>query len=375
MPGSVVHCSHCGHNHVLQRIDSWREKRSQHLSSLSQESQRQPARAPQQPLVNPVRTQAKDSTLIRFPKRPAPTAVAAPPPTTTKVESLPEWRQRLDERLREIRGQRSLDLEPPATRHVEAHLDRNPIVTSALNRIQRANYLQPITSHSRYAVAAELAPELPETSAVGQFTPQLVEANPTLPRTLTVVPQVLESFGETEMPMAEMPDDFLADVIVQPMLKIVEKAETSAGLNLLEAASLAKRAAAAVIDAEILAFSMLPLFAAYFFLGGGFEAPAIYAPVIVGIMLITAYYFVTYALAGRTMGMAFMNLHLASQSATAETSTATVTFTCQQAALRALGGTASLLLFPLNFFFIVKSYDRLSLSDYLSGTQVVKIKK
>ena len=92
-------------------------------------------------------------------------------------------------------------------------------------------------------------------------------------------------------------------------------------------------------------------------------------------MLITAYYFVTYALAGRTMGMAFMNLHLASQSATAETSTATVTFTCQQAALRALGGTASLLLFPLNFFFIVKSYDRLSLSDYLSGTQVVKIKK
>lgn len=383
MQGSVVHCSHCGHNHVLQRIDSWRERRSHQLSSLNRENK--PARPAQPPVTNQVRANAKDSTLIRFPKRPVPAAEPTTAPPTKNIESLPEWRHRLDARLKEIREQRALESEPPAAPRVEPQMDRNPIVASALNRIQRANYLQPYKPqpHSRYAVAAELAPEpqIEAPSVANQTVNQTAEAYvPTGAAAMLVAPPVLDSVMEPVMPLAEMPDDLLAEVVVEPTPKVEEKTPTLApGTTILEAASLAKRAAAAVIDAEIIAFSMLPLFAAYFFLGGWLETPAIYTPIFVGIVLIAAYFFVTYALAGRTMGMAFMNLHLASQTSTAESASqsgpSTVTFTFQQAALRALGGTISMLLFPVNFFFIAKSFDRLSLSDYLSGTQVVKIKK
>ncbi len=382
MPGSVVHCSHCGHNHVLQRIDSWRERRSQQISSLRQDS-KLPRPTPT-PISNDVRAKAKDSTLIRFPKRPLPAPASPTHPPTKNVESLPEWRQRLDERLKEIREQRSFSGAPADASRMVAQVDRNPIVVSALNRIHRANYLQPITPrpNSHYAVVAELSPE-PLVEVSNLASPpmhRLAAAQAIAPvplRNLTAVPQVLEAVEEPAPPVAEMPEDLLAEIMAEPASKAEEKVSVS-GVAILEAASLAKRAAAAVIDAEIIAFSMLPLFAAYFFLGGWFEAPTIYTPVIVGIVLIAAYFFVTYALAGRTMGMAFMNLHLASQSSTDVTNNAvpsTVTFTFQQAAWRALGGTVSLLLFPLNFICIAKSFERLSLSDYLSGTQVVKIKK
>ena len=100
---------------------------------------------------------------------------------------------------------------------------------------------------------------------------------------------------------------------------------------------------------------------------------------LVAVALITVYYFVTYALAGRTMGMAWCNLHLASLSTNAEThmhaAPSTITFTIKQASLRAIGGTISLLLFPLNILCIARSDDRLSISDYLSETQVVRIRK
>ncbi|HEX4949111.1 MAG TPA: hypothetical protein VFZ34_20710, partial [Blastocatellia bacterium] len=83
--------------------------------------------------------------------------------------------------------------------------------------------------------------------------------------------------------------------------------------------------------------------------------------------------------AGRTMGMAWCNLHLASLKTTADAhrheEPSTVTFTLKQAILRALGGTITLLLFPLNVICIARSDDRLSISDYLSETQVVRIKK
>ncbi|MFN7929273.1 MAG: RDD family protein [Blastocatellia bacterium] len=243
------------------------------------------------------------------------------------------------------------------------------------------NYLQPITPppRTRFAVAAELTTAEPQLESPVIATPPAhrhAEAAVALAAPKAV--PVLESFAEPELAVTETPEDPLAEVLTIPTPKQDEPGPAQ-GLSILEAASLAKRAAAAVIDAEIIAFSLLPLFAVYFFLGGWVETSAIYVPIAVGAVLVALYFFVTYALAGRTMGMAFMNLHLASQSATTENTPpagpTTVTFTFQQAALRALGGTLSLLLFPINFICIARSYDRLSLSDLLSGTQVVKIKK
>ncbi len=376
LSAGVGACESCGHNPVLQRMDVYRERRNQQLTSFKQppepaQDARAASRAP--------RANAKDATLIRFPKRPAtPPQPASPPsaPLPVLVETAPAWKERLNLRLQEIREQR----EPAAApARAEAKFDRNPLIVNALNRIQRADYLQPITllPHSRSSSAVELAPT-PIAEEMPQFEAQA--ATPTMPRPTIVPPLVAESQSEAWSATFTNDEELGSEIQFETTARpgVEDKPETTSH-TALEAASLGKRIAAAVIDAEIIASSLLPLFGAYFFLSGWFNAPTIFVPITVGILLITAYFFVTYALAGRTMGMAWCNLHLASLSSKSETlanaAPSTITFTIRQAILRALGGTISLVLFPLNILCIARSDDRLSLSDYLSETQVVRIRK
>ena len=383
LSASVGACEGCGHNPVLQRMDVYRERRNQQFTSFKQtnaptQDARSTARDP--------RASAKDATLIRFPKRPIAALQAAPQQAVVQqsalppvlVETAPAWREQLNSRLQEIREQREPATAPART---QDKFDRNPIIINALNRINRANYLQPIKPlpYSRSSAAAELAPT-PILEVEPAFEAQA--ATPMIAR-LTMVPQdwadpqpedTQSTFANDEDLLSEMRFDAIARPVVEE-----KSASAITSHTALEAASLAKRIAAAVIDAEIIASSLLPLFGAYFFLSGWFEAPTIFVPMLVGVALITAYFFVTYALAGRTMGMAWCNLHLASLSSNAETlahaAPSTITFTIRQAILRALGGTISLLLFPLNILCIARSDERLSVSDYLSETQVVRIRK
>lgn len=375
---SVGACPACGHNSVLERIEVWRERRTQKLSSFTS-GQAEEIKVP----LRSARTNAKDATLIRFPQR-TPAAPVAPPPPPS--EPVPAWKERLNVRLQEIREQR----EPARTTpRPEEKFDRNPIIINALNRINRANYLQPITPvpHSRSAAAAELVP-LPVETTPPPTAPREVPAPQIISRSTSVsfAPATLpyEPVVEMVAPAVEAEEDLLSEIHIDPVTTVTPipqtNAETSAAsASSLEAASLGKRVAAAVIDAEIIASSLLPLFGAYFFLSGWFEATTIYVPILVAVVLITVYFLVTYALAGRTMGMAWCNLHLASLSPSPEArnsaSLSTVTFTLNQAIMRALGGTISLLLFPLNVLVIARSDDRLSISDYLSQTQVVRIRK
>ena len=385
LSASVGACEACGHNPVLQRMDLYRERRNQQLTSFKQTNT--PAQDARTASREP-RASAKDATLIRFPKRPITPPQPAPPqaaPLPVLVETAPAWRERLNSRLQEIREQREPTTTPSRT---EERFDRNPIIVNALNRINRANYLQPITPlpHSRSSSAVELAP-MPEAEAESQLAVEAQAATPMMARP-TLVPQSLaESQSEASQikamqPMFASDEDLLSEIQFDALASSVveEKPEpATTSHSALEAASLAKRVAAAVIDAEIIASSLLPLFGAYFFLSGWFDAPTIFVPILVGVLLITAYFFVTYALAGRTMGMAWCNLHLASLSSNAEAlahaAPSTITFTIRQAVLRALGGTISLVLFPLNIVCIARSDERLSLSDYLSETQVVRIRK
>ena len=396
LSSSIGTCEACGHNPVLQRMDVWREKRLQKLATF------QPSPEPQQDLrtrVRGPRADAKEATLIRFPKRGTAAAAAAPPEAPpAPAEQVPAWKERLNSRLREIREQKALEVEPPATPPPASEkLDRNPIIVNALNRIHRADYLQPITPlpRSRTAVAAELAPLVEETIPASL---PVLEAKPIPKKTIVTriptapLPFKPDPIFEATPPPLDAPvitadDELLPEVQFDPVVPmaasdpqdILETDSLTTTHTTLEAAALSKRFAAAVIDAEIIALSLLPLFGAYFFLSGWFETPNIYLPVFMGVLLTTAYYFATYALAGRTMGMAWCNLHLASHSSNADslmnTAPSTVTFTIKQALWRSLGGTISLVLFPLNIFFIARSDERLSLSDYLSQTQVVRIRK
>lgn len=373
---SIGACSACGHNPVLQRLDEWRDTRNKRLSGYKLESNSQ-EESPR-PSVRNARMNAKDATLIRFPQRQS--AAPTPEPIPASTEPVPVWKEQLNARLQEYREQREPAPKPAQSQH---KFDRNPIIINALNRINKANYLQPITPppHSRSSSAEELAP-----APIAEVTPPVTtEITPIVSR-LTAVSSPsnrLEPFVMEATPTVPMTDeDLLSEITFEPNPSTttqeakIEESHTAAH-STLESASLPKRFAAAVIDAEIIASSLLPLFGAYFFLSGWFEAPTIYIPILVSVLLITVYFFVTYALAGRTMGMAWCNLHLASLTTKKEQHdvSPTTTFTIKQAMMRALGGTITMLLFPLNVIVLARNDDRLSISDYLSDTQVVRIRK
>ena len=402
LTGSSVRCQHCGYNAALQRLDAWRERRQQKISSLSAPSGSS-TEEPTSSSIRTTRSSAKEATLIRFPQKtvpPKPVQITSSPttPVPPSPDEAPAWKEKLDRRLQEIREQRALEVEPPAVPKramVTAESDENPIVAKALNRINRVSYLQPVTPPPRTRLAVAVAQshvaetqvlEIPGVNATPTATPFL-EAKAAAPAQsrLATAPQFLaDPMSEFASPALTDEEDLLPEIVVEPISPSAHAEALSEDLDALtnstlEAASLAKRAAAAVIDAEIIASSLLPLFGAYFFLSGWVERLTFVVPLVVSLVLVLAYFFVTYALAGRTMGMAWCNLHLASLSPNDESLTSntpsTVTFTIKQAVLRSIGSTLTLLLFPLNVLCIARSDDRLSISDYLSSTQVVRIKK
>ncbi len=373
--GATVICKSCGHNNALKKMEIWREKRGRYLESIN---------APVAAAAVSSRSNGSDtSNLIRFPKSPMPAKVNDRKPET--LESKPEWKEKLDARLREIREQKAAEIEPPRTPTHNYESDRQPIVEAALRRINRANYLS-------------IAPESPEISTVGAVALATEISGNKLPAK-SASPEVLINRSPLPMlqrvPMVVEPNHIPALDLYQENLLETEELmfeQESGELELLneteefatahheptvlEAASLKARIAAAVIDAEVIAFSFLPIIAVYAFLGGTFSSVSLTGLLALTTVMVAVYFFVTYALAGRTIGMAILKLHLASLKPVTENAdgTSTISFTPQQAAARAIGGTLSLLLFPINVICITRNFDRLSVSDYFSGTQIVKIR-
>lgn len=372
LTGATVICKSCGHNNALKKMEIWREKRDLYLESMNVPIAAAAAASS--------RTYARDAgNLIRFPKSPTNGKVNGAKPET--IEPKPEWKEKLHARLREIREQKAAEVEPPTMPSHQRESSRQPIVEAALRRINRANYLAIVPEAPEVSAASTVA--VATEVAVNQAPAYQVEAlanrAPAMPRAPMVVePNYLaeldlfaddpietdtEAFGQEYEELDLLPDE----------IQFSHHEPTS-----LEAASLKSRIASAVIDAEIIAFSFLPIIAVYAFLGGESSSVSLTGLLSLTAVLVTVYFFVTYALAGRTIGMAILKLHLASLKPVAEqvqsNATSTISFTFQQAAARAIGGTLSLLLFPVNLICILRNFDRLSVSDYFSGTQVVRIK-
>jgi uncharacterized RDD family membrane protein YckC len=375
LPGATVICKSCGHNNALQKLENWRDKRDRYLESINA------------PIAAAAVASARASTheqgnLIRFPKTPMTSRERTP----GTIEQAPEWKEKLNARLRQIREQKAADVEPPSVQTTKPEPNRQPIVEAALRRINKANYLaivpddheisKPINAVALTEASASIAGN-GNSAFVLQPGPSLNRA-PVTPRTPLVVdpthvPEV-NLYEESDLLETE-PLIFEQDLAELDLFQDEEQYSHHES-TILEAASLKSRIAAAVIDAEVIAFSFLPIIAVYAFLGGSASAVSLTGLLSLTAILTAVYFFVTYALAGRTIGMAILKLHLASLKPVAETAdtTSTVSFTFQQAAARAVGGTLSLLLFPINIFCITRNFDRLGISDYLSGTQIVKIR-
>ena len=390
--GTVI-CRSCSHNNVLQRIDSWRERRNHQLSSINHSPVHSTA------TTTRFKSNTGDATLIRFPKQPP--KMHDQPKLNEPDAPLPAWKQKLNARLQEIRDQRAEEMEAPikpkSRPQQSTQPERNPIVEAAISRFNRVTYLQPLSVSNSFTQTAKVqeekqpqaelqqSPNLPESKATGPVGLKSVTKPPpplvTNYQVSSAAAQAFdfseqESFASAEMLEINQPFSSGDNEAIDFDDEILE---ANSSVPILEAASLKLRTAAAVIDAEIIAFSFLPLFAVYAFFGGKFNTVSASALALIAFFLVAVYFFLTYALAGRTIGMALLKLHLASRSpilkATDQSIPATITFTFKQAAARATGGTISLLLFPLNLFCITRNDDRLSISDYLSDTQIVRIRK
>ncbi len=133
-----------------------------------------------------------------------------------------------------------------------------------------------------------------------------------------------------------------------------------------DAAPLLARAAANAIDVAIIVLSYLPFLTAFTLFEAEFSRWSLYLLATIAVATIFCYHLLTVAIAGRTSGMALCKLRLV------DAASERVPPTLAQAFGRAFGATLSLLLLPLNLLVILLSLERLSLSDYLSGTTIVR---
>ena len=126
------------------------------------------------------------------------------------------------------------------------------------------------------------------------------------------------------------------------------------------------RALASVIDLAIIVLSDLPFLTAFTFFEAEFNRWSLYLLAAIAVATIFSYHLLTIAISGRTSGMALCKLRIV------DAASECVPPTLAQAFGRAFGATLSLLLLPINLLVILLSLERLSLSDYLSSTIIVR---
>lgn len=133
-----------------------------------------------------------------------------------------------------------------------------------------------------------------------------------------------------------------------------------------EPASFWVRTLAGGYDFEITALSFLPVFAAYAGLNTVLEIETLLVMLVLFSLLSFFYHGVTMSLAGRTYGMAMLNLRLISLEGEADE------VSRKQRLLRAWAATIASLLPPLNLLVRISNRRRLSLPDLISGTLPVE---
>lgn len=140
--------------------------------------------------------------------------------------------------------------------------------------------------------------------------------------------------------------------------RVLESASSRRG----EKASFWVRTLAAGCDLEIVALAFLPVFASYAGLNTSLETETLLVLLLLFSLLTFFYYGITLSLAGRTYGMAILNLRLVS------TSDESGEVSRRQRLLRAWSATIAFLLPPINLLASLSNGRGLSFPDLVSGT-------
>jgi uncharacterized RDD family membrane protein YckC len=331
--------------------------------------------------ANPSTESESNSTLIEFPGS----------------RSVPEWRKRLSKRVREVQEQKAREAAeadaalrdaetvscslPSGQLELVPERDQaplNPIVTKALERVDRARRAEHLSTGFRStAAAAALAPideeVAPELSEPIESKPKLTIVTP------VSAPESLEFTAEekTEATVVseaeELSDRPKRSGVISPR---VEEAALSYLENCLsvpahlsdtrkDMASVTRRIVVGVIDLVLIALMVSPA-AAAIQNAAAWSDPRV-ASLMAGITVLAmfAYFTIAVALTGRTLGMRLLSVR------TIDARTGLIP-TGGQSIKRALGYIFSLAVFGLGLAFALIDREHRTLHDRFSKTIVVR---
>jgi len=489
--GAAIVCRQCDHNNAQGRVSQWRARRTGELqqpssSSLSGASgTRSISPLPETSKLESSKPFSRNSKPLE-PIKPAPSPFEpkiqishAPTTSAPKVTASSAkngdgnfaehsadgqdqpWRAQLKEKVRQSRERKTGGLNGPGIEPDESELDPNPLVESALKRIQWAKHTPPAATAPRVvrhgsramALAAEEDYESDLFTEPGSKSPSQPESrpqpkvdsvaesktapnsgarvspasnNPMLARKATTQPvsqpetkplparPVAMPDGTLAMPQAESRIEIKPAVATEtipmaenkeaePRPRVTGEIKTPASSPAVKLqpekampvtaptlhtpvatevvglprrtgslksaqpkmAKLWVRTLAGACDFELVAVAFLPLFASYATLNTSLGRESFAIMFFLLATLTFCYQFLMLTVAGRTTGMACLNLKLVNVVGKDRPISGTQKFA------RAVAATAAFLLPPLNLIVMQSNHQRYTLPDLLSGTTLV----
>jgi uncharacterized RDD family membrane protein YckC len=365
--GAAIICRACNHNNALHRRLAWRRIEPSHDQST-------PPRASGPPAEFPTIVPRKDAdvNLLHFPSASNRRPEATPARQTVtesgaETETYPPWRAELKERVRRIKEKRATSgqaapapsaVQSPRAQASEANPGRNPIVESALNRIRRAS--QATGRRSDFSQSRPVAPSPRRPVAPSPRRPVSPSLRPSVPPS-QASPQISAGDPSVSGLPAGAPDNHV-ETLAPEIAQVLEPPRSEA-----EPALLYSRLLAGVCDFEIIFTAFLLIFGSYATSNNatsfGDESRFLTALLLLAVVFI--YQIVMLAFAGRTFGMALLNLNVVN------TGDENLPVTLWRKMLRASAATIVFICFPL-YLTAWLNVSRRTLPDLISGTTVAQ---
>lgn len=299
--------------------------------------------------------------------------------------SIPEWRRQLSQRVREVQDRKAREAAeelaaaqaagavscalPSGQLELVPDVDQpamNPIVSKALERIDRARRYEPSAHYSATATAPALAPiaEPVEMQPAFDLKPKLSVVAPPMPL-LAHIPDAEKENPRPERerkPVRLISDDDVALSYLETCLSV----PPLEGDTRHDVPSVARRTVAGIFDLLLIAVMVAPAGAAIYYSGGDWQDLRT-IELMSGIAAITmfAYLTISVALTGRTLAMRLFSLRAI------DLRTGLIP-TGGQAIKRAITQVISLAFFGLGLLYVLIDPDRRTVHDRISHTIVVR---
>jgi len=325
------------------------------------------------------REKQQKSTLIEF-------------PGTSRV---PEWRKQLNQRVREVQERKAREAAeelaaareaglvscaiPSAQLELVPDLEqpvRNPIVSKALERIERAHRTDHLAAEFNGAATAAAPALAPVPDIISEPTPETTVAPEidapapaeTKPRLTVVAPAVAAPKPQADSTQRK-PVRVISDDVDHVALSYLESCLSVPPLALdtsTQAAPFKRRFIAATLDLIVVALMSGPFAAAIEFADGDWANPKIIGLMsAIPLVLLFTYLTFSIALTGRTLGMRMVSLR------TIDLRTGLIP-TGGQSIQRAVGYILALAFLGLGVIYGLVDRDRRTLYDRFSKTIVIR---